>query len=214
MSRGAELLLAQLLADGANCIGEIAIARLPDGTFALTHRDDRERENLQLFHDPDDAREITRFDDAGNFRPLKTAPNLRHGWRLLLRGETAACCAVENFYPGRLAALHEFVRGGLTTTTLRDTLNRQSGMYRVASQICDAQLDTLVANFCRSDGGCLRTIFWKRDANGAVPSTLLPQSKFDPQHDQTGRDDNAIPLLCQEACNLLVAAARAAVKGE
>ena len=27
---------------------------------------------------------IARFDDSGAYRPLKTAPNLRHGWRLEL----------------------------------------------------------------------------------------------------------------------------------
>jgi hypothetical protein len=42
----------------------------------------------------------------------------------------------------------------------------------------------------------------------------LPPKKFDPGHDQTGRDQNAIPLLCQEPCNLLVAECRKAVKGE
>ena len=56
------------------------------------------------------------------------------------------------------------------------------------------------------------------DATGAVPSTGLPPEKFDPAHDQTGGrsgdEGTMIPLLCQEACNLLVAEARAVVKGE
>jgi hypothetical protein len=55
---------------------------------------------------------------------------------------------------------------------------------------------------------------WKRDADGAIPSTRLPPEKFDPAHDQTGRGENTIPLLCQEACNLLVAECRKVVKGE
>src|SRR5205814_770556 len=66
----------------------------------------------------------------------------------------------------------------------------------------------------KSDGGCLRTILWKRDTHGAIPSTKLPSEKFDPGHDQAGRGENAIPLLCQEACNLLVGECRKAVKGE
>ena len=34
------------------------------------------------------------------------------------------------------------------------------------------------------------------------------------QLDQTRRGENVMPLLCQEACNLLVAEARAVVKGD
>ena len=90
-------------------------------------------------------------------------------------------------------------------------------MYRVTAKITDAQADELVGRFCRSDGGCLRTILWRRDAAGAVPSTRLPLEKFDPARDQWGQggaEGNLVPLLCQEACNLLVAEARAVVKGE
>jgi len=87
-------------------------------------------------------------------------------------------------------------------------------MYRIAAKISDKQIDDVVGNFCKSDGGCLRTILWKRDTHGAIPSTNLPPKKFDPGHDQTGRGQNAIPLLCQEPCNLLVAECRKAVKGE
>ena len=41
---------------------------------------------------------------------------------------------------------------------------------------------------------------------------LLPGTKFDPAYDQTGRGEVTMPLLCQEACNLLVAEARKVVK--
>ena len=39
-------------------------------------------------------------------------------------------------------------------------------------------------------------------------STKLPPEKFDPKQDQTGAGKSSIPLLCQEACNLLVAECR------
>jgi hypothetical protein len=60
---------------------------------------------------------------------------------------------------------------------------------------------------------------WKRDADGTTPSSKLPSQKFDPAHDQTSRSDSGaevsgrlIPLLCQEACNLLVNECRKAAK--
>jgi hypothetical protein len=98
------------------------------------------------------------------------------------------------------------------TTPLRETLERQTGMYRIAAQITEEQVDELVGEFCRSDGGCLRTIRWRRDRSGTTPSPRLPIQKFDPGYDQTGRAEPVMPLLCQEACNLLVAQARNVVQ--
>lgn len=87
-------------------------------------------------------------------------------------------------------------------------------MYRVAAKITDAQADALIGRFCRSDGSCLRTIVWKRDSNGTPPSTQLPPEKYETPHDQTGGNGRVIPLLCQEACNLLVSETRKVVKAE
>ena len=207
-----ETALANWLAAGLRCIGQIWIADEPGHGFVLTHRDDASRNDLKNCERAEDASEIARFDDAGNYRPLKTAPNLRHGWRLVLHDVTALRIALDLFYPGRLAAFFGWEQRTLATTALRETLERQTGMYRASAKISDDQANALVGNFCRSDGGCLRTILWKRDQNGAVPSTQLPSEKFDPPHDQTGLGGRVIPLLCQEACNLLVAEARRIVR--
>jgi hypothetical protein len=120
--------------------------------------------------------------------------------------------ALDLFYPGRLAAILAFEKSELVTTPFRETLARQSGMYRVAAQISEAEADDLIGNFCRSDGGCLRAILWRRDQSGTVPSTMLPPQKFDSTHDQTEMEAPVIPLLCQEACSLLVAEARRVVQ--
>ena len=193
-------------------MGQIVITAADDGGFDLRHRDDAERGDLVTYANEEAATELARFDDAGKYRPLKTAPNLKHGWRLLLPDATAVRLALDDFYPGRIAAFLAHENNALRTTALRDTLARQTGMYQVAARISDEQVDQLVARFCRSDGGCLRTIRWKRDAAGGLASVSLPMLKFDPDYDQTGRGECAIPLLCQEACNLLVAEARKVVK--
>jgi sirohydrochlorin cobaltochelatase len=202
-----------LALNDACCFGQISISKKSKG-FSLSHREDVARLNLQVFCDADDAIEIARSDDAGNYRPLKTAPSLRHGWRLEVADTGELRRALDYFYPGRLAMLSASNANRLTITTLRETLNRQSGMYRVAAKITDEQIDEVVGNFCKSNGGCLRTILWKRDQQGASPSTKLPAAKFDLAHDQTGRGERAVPLLCQEACALLVNECRMAVKGE
>lgn len=212
MPDSTEKALAAALSD-STCFGQIAI-RKSAGGFILCHRDDAGRDNLGKLRELEEATEIARWNDTGNYRPLKTAPNLRHGWSLEVVDLGELRHALDYFYPGRLAVLVRWKKGLLTTTPLRETLNRQSGMYRVAAKISDEQIEDLVGNFCRSNGGCLRTILWKRDNRGTIPSKKLPPEKFEPSHDQTGRGETAFPLLCQEPCNLLVAACRNVVKGE
>lgn len=202
-------------------LGQILVRPLPDGRFQLRHRDDAgSNEAMQIFDSAEAAVEIARTNDDGDYRALKTAPDLRHGWQLEVGGESDLNRALNFFYPGRLAVLSAQTSNRLATTPLRETLGRQTGMYRVAANITDSQIDCLIADFCRSDGGCLRTILWKRDASGAVPSTKLPPEKFDPSYDQalTGGAEPIgganLPLLCQESCNLLVAECRKVVRGE
>jgi sirohydrochlorin cobaltochelatase len=207
-----ERALEDWLATGLRCIGQIAIGCRDDGTFSLSHREDAARDNLTIYREPDAGLELARFDDTGNYRPLKTAPTLRHGWNLVLENLIELRTALDLFYPGRLAAMFAFEKGELVATPFRETLARQSGMYRVAAQIAEEQADELIGDFCRSDGGCLRTILWQRDPNGTTPSTKLPRVKFDSRHDQTGAGAPTLPLLCQEACNLLVAEARRVVQ--
>jgi sirohydrochlorin cobaltochelatase len=200
--------------------GQILVRKTGDD-FVLCHRDDETHNDLEIFQDPEDAIEIARYDNARIYRALKTAPNLQHGWRMELRTSDGLKRALDHFYPGRLAIFIAWKTGRLRTTPMRETLDRQSGMYRTAAKISDAQIEDLVADFCRSNDGCLRTILWKRDEHGAIASAKLPTQKFDPAWDQVqalGRTGSAtpatVPLLCQEPCNLLVAACRKVVKGE
>src|SRR6266496_4832068 len=99
-------------------------------------------------------------------------------------------------------------------------------MYRVVAKISDPQINDLVADFCRSDSGCLRTILWKRDLSGVIASTKLPNEKFDPVVDQAAALNQpgspapataaalaTVPLLCHEPCNLLIAECRKVVQG-
>jgi sirohydrochlorin cobaltochelatase len=200
--------------------GQVLVVPIAPAGFRLSHREDRESSHFsESFSRPEDALAIARADDAGLYRPLKTAPNLRHGWSLDIADVADVYRALDFFYPGRLAVLHAHQNSRLNITPLRETLDRQSGMYRVAGKITDEQLNELIGNFCRSDGGCLRTILWSRDQSGAAPSTKLPASKYDPDYDQgatiCGQPTGArnVPLLCQESCNLLIAACRNVVKG-
>jgi DR2241 stabilising domain/4Fe-4S iron-sulfur cluster binding domain len=200
--------------------GQVLIQKTTE-RFVLSHRDDKVADQLKIFRSAEEAIEIAKHDDAGDYRPLKTVPNLPHGWRLELETLEDLRRALDYFYPGRLAIFAAWRSDKLQTTPLRETLDRQSGMYRVAAKISDSRINDLVGHFCRSNGGCLRTILWKRETDGAIASTKLPKDKFDPAYDQAqalcgpgSAPPATVPLLCQEACNLLIAECRKVVKGE
>src|SRR6266404_723014 len=116
-----EKALAAVLND-SNRFGQIFIQRTSSGDFVLCHRDDENVSDLEILRKPDDAVGIARYDDAGKFRPLKTAPNLRHGWRLELVDLGELRKALDYFYPGRLAMLAAWAENRVSTTSLRETL--------------------------------------------------------------------------------------------
>ena len=199
--------LERWLRAGGKRVGQLSIALRNDG-WELRHTDDAGREDLAHFSKYEDARTLANLDDAGAFRALKTAPTLRHGWRLVLRDARAVCLALDYFYPAMLGVWLAHERGEVVPVEFRETLGRQTGMYRMTQKLTDEQAQRLIAKQCRSNSGCLKTILWRISAGVSVP--LLPPEKF--RVDATPAD--AMPLLCQEGCNFLVAAARKMVKDE
>ena len=196
--------LADWIAGGGREVGEIHIVPVVGG-FVLYHRADASRGDLLEYVGAEAARDLAHFDDTGRFRPLKTAPNLRHGWKLCLAGLAELRRALDYFYPAMLGVWFSHQRGLLSPVPLRDTLARQTGMYAGTKKITDAQAQTMIGGFCRTDGGCLKQILW--GIAPGVPVTSLPAEKFQP-----AVSADVLPLLCHEACNLLVAKARGVVK--
>lgn len=204
MARDVTQTLAEWLRGGGESIGQIVIRPIPAG-FDLRHRDDRSRDDLQTWHGPENARLLASHDDAGGYRPLKSAPNLRHGWRLIVPDLESLRRALDYFYPAMLGIRVSRERGELPVVDLRATLGRQSGIYRITQKISDHQADKMIGRFCEPARGCLKKILWQ--IAPATPITTLPPEKFDLP--PAARE---WPLFCHEACNLLVAEARKVVK--
>jgi sirohydrochlorin cobaltochelatase len=205
--------LQRVLANGSLNLGEINARRITDTLFIVRHREDAESgkiATLRIYTGPAAARDLTRFDRKGQYRPLKGAPTLPTGWELRLDSIESLRLAIDSFYPGALASWLAWDERRADPVDLRITLNRQTGMYRVTQKLSNAQADELAGRFCRSDGGCLRTILWTIE--GKRPDGKLPETKFSTKHDQLGKCEPAIPFLCLEACNLFVAEARKSVK--
>jgi sirohydrochlorin cobaltochelatase len=196
-------LLVQCLESDRFLIGQILLS----SDYTLRHVEDADRDDLDLFNSATDARLIARYDSQEEFRPLKTAPNLRRGWLLKLGSLEEMERAIEYFYPAALGLWLSYLNGSLKPTSLRQTLDRQTGMYRITQLLKPDQAQELVAKSCTSDGGCLRTILW--DLTPGEPLSGLPGEKLSLETLPAGR----IPLICRELCNLVIAAARPIAKG-
>ncbi|HEY0790012.1 MAG TPA: DR2241 family protein [Chthoniobacterales bacterium] len=206
-------LLERLCRQGAWRLGEVVVVPVTSGQVELRHHSDENTapgSGLRPLERPEELRDLVRYDEAGRYRPLKGAPTLPRGWIFTAGDARALQQALDFVYPGATASWAAQQHGELRVVDLRVTLNRQTGMYRVTQKITNEQADRLVGRFCRSDEGCLRTILWRLDRDR--PVTSLPAAKFDPAADQLGRAGRHLPIFCAEACNLLVAEARAVVK--
>ncbi|HEY5813296.1 MAG TPA: DR2241 family protein [Terrimicrobiaceae bacterium] len=192
--------LGGFLQRGPCFIGQVRISP----KYCLCHVENAETHGLQVFSDPHDAIEIARFDDAGKYRPLKTAPNLRHGWFLHLKSASEVVLALDFLYPAALGTALAFSQNKLTHVDLRETLGRQTGMYAVTRKLSDEQAQGAVTRICNPRKGCLRVILWSISPDHPT-SLTMPGA-------QIQCSGNEIPILCAEACNLFIAATRRIVK--
>ena len=205
--------LARLKALGR--IGQVSLRAGPEHSWLLCHVDDSDRlGTLARFTRPEDARALANHDDTGCYRPLKSAPNLRHGWQLEIADDEQLFLAIELLYPAMLGIWSARESGGLEVVPLRETLNRQSGMFAITSQITDETALEVVRGCCRSDGACLKTILWgmgTESDTGCQSARAETAQAGSPCHSGS-QPGGGFPLFCHEACNFWVAAARRALK--
>jgi sirohydrochlorin cobaltochelatase len=187
--------LSAAIVSGSFQIGQVVIEKLSSG-FSLRHEADADREDLEVFHSPEDATEIARWDDAGDYRPLKTAPNLRRGWELRLESSEALRLALDLLYPAALGNWRAVLRGEKIAQPLRETLNRQTGMYRITGLLTRDEAARLITSLCRP--GCLRQILWPIEPHDADPHPESPEGR--------------IPLFCPNPCSHFLGKARETVK--
>jgi hypothetical protein len=104
-------------------------------------------------------RELANHTQAGAFRPLKSAPNLRSGWRTLAHSSAELETALSHLYPGALADWHAARQISVPVTHYRDYVNRQTGMYRITQMLDDAQVRAVALAACHRDS-CLKQRLW------------------------------------------------------
>ncbi len=202
-------------------MGQIEIMRDPanEGAFLLCHEDDQELirsqaalpENFIVTENPYDAREISTYSADQEYRFTKGQTNLRSGWLMKVKGTASLLAALDAFYPASFGLWVAEKRGTLEVQTLRDKLNRQTGMYRFARSISDEGAQALVQQICGPAHQCAKKILWKIDEN--TPLADSEASRFNGIGSGLP-EPQAIPLLCREACNHFVAECRKASKRE
>ena len=188
-------LLAAAIGEGYHKIGQAVLQAEGEG-FLICHAEDAGRRDLEIFHNPHDAATIALHDDSGTYRPLKTGPNLKHGWALRVASLAELHLALDLLYPAALANWRALLRNEKIATPLRQTVNRQTGMYRVTGLITDEEAQGIVDSLCTP--GCLRCIQWPIPVEATPPVVPIKEKE--------------IPLLCIDACSLLIGEARRVVK--
>ena len=209
MTSKIEAALEMSLNEGITRIGEVLIVKDGENFTLMHHADARANQPLPTLANPLLFQTLPTCDQSGKYRPLKSAPNLKRGWSLHLQTISELREALDAIYPAMLGIWLAHREGRLKPVHFRDTAARQSGMYDIVKKISNTQAGDLIGDFCKS-GNCLKTILWKLDS--ATPLTKLPAGKFDPAAEQLDAPGKSMPLLCHEACNLLVAAARTVVR--
>jgi hypothetical protein len=179
--------------DGApngRVFGQVTVRPIEPLGYSLRHADDMEEESLDLSEDPRAAREIAKLTEGGEYRPLKSSPNLRRGWELRVADARALMIAMNYLYPA--GVVHWYLRreGRLQLTSFRENAARQSGIYKRVQRLSDeGVLDA--ARACCEDAVCLKKTLWDVDEDT-------------PLH--VDRGSGEIP--CPEPCSIFVSFAR------
>jgi hypothetical protein len=173
-------------------IAQVLVKRTAGG-FELRHVRDANTDIVALnAMRPAGARKIANFNSAGEYRPLKSTPDLPAGWLIRANSSQELEEALNHFYPNALADRFALSQKPPPITNYRAFTERQTGMYRITTFLSDADLARVIENLCTSK--CLKQRLW---SSGEIP-TDAPEKK------------SAIP--CLEPCAILLEAARKQVR--
>ena len=177
-------------APDGRAFGQVIVRPTPTGGYVLRHLDDAQARDLQASDDPRDAREIARLTENGEYRPLKSSPNLRRGWRLNVTDARSLGTAMDYLYPAGVVHWYLHREGRLSLT-----ISGRTQRGRVASTSARSGSPTEgvrdAARACCEDEVCLKKTLW--DVDEKTPLGI-------------DRGEGEIP--CPEPCSIFVSFAR------
>jgi hypothetical protein len=181
---GDELLFAQV------------VIRRAERGYELCHEADRQRAPNELRLTPvSELRALALHTAAGAFRPLKSAPNLRAGWRVAAQNDEELEAVFHQLYPSAIADWFAAQQQPAPVTHYREFTNRQTGMYRVTTMLTDEQA-AQVTRACCHRRICLKRRLW---TVGQLPPDAASEKSLIP---------------CLEPCAILLEFARKALRLE
>ncbi|HEX4992203.1 MAG TPA: DR2241 family protein [Rubrobacteraceae bacterium] len=169
--------------------GQVLI-RLCSSGYSLRHAEDAGERNLEAHEDPRSAREIAKLTERGEYRPLKSSPNLRRGWEIRVSDSVELAVAMNYLYPAGIVHWHLHRGGRLGITNFRENAARQSGIYKRVQRLSDRGVQD-AARACCEDAVCLKKTLW--DVDERTPLEMR-------------RGDGEIP--CPEPCSVFISFAR------
>jgi len=181
--------------DAEIVIGQVVARRLERG-FELRHLSDRAAaaDALSTLNGTE-LRAWAQSAAGGAFRPLKSAPNLRSGWRAIAADGAALDLLLHHLYPGAVSDWFAAQSAPPPVTSYRQFTARQTGMYRVTTKLNDAVAGAAIRACCHVDF-CLKRRLWS--VEGLEPDAAGQKS--------------IIP--CLEPCALMLEFARKAARLE
>ena len=168
--------------------GQVRVRRTSPEGYSLRHVDDTGA--LEVHEDPRAAREIARLTENGEYRPLKSSPNLRRGWEIKASDARDLAVAMNYLYPAGVVHWYLHREGQLEVTGFRENAARQSGIYKRVQHLSDAGVQD-AARACCEDAVCLKRTLW--DVDEETPLRI-------------DRGEGEIP--CPEPCSVFVSFAR------
>jgi hypothetical protein len=156
--------------------GQVAVRRVERG-FELRHESDHAAapDTLTTLHGTE-LRHWTQATAAGAFRPLKSAPNLRRGWRAVAADGATLDLLLYYVYPGAVADWFAAQSTPSPLTSYRQFTVRQSGMYRITTMLDDAIAGAAIRACCHVDF-CLKRRLWTVEGlepDAAARKSLIP----------------------------------------
>lgn len=168
---------------------QVLVRSLESG-YELRHVDDAGLQDLDVYEDSREAREISKLTEEGEYRPLKSSPNLRRGWLLRVPNDKELVVAMNHLYPAALVHWHLHREGRLEITNYRENAARQSGIYKRVQRLSDQGVQDS-ARACCEDAVCLKKTLWNVDEDTPL---------------EMERGEGEIP--CPEPCSVFVSFAR------
>jgi hypothetical protein len=174
---------------GGRTFGQVLVRSSAPG-YSLRHKDDAGAQDLEVYQDPRLAREIAKLTEEGEYRPLKSSPNLRRGWEIQIPDAGELAVAMNYLYPAGVVHWHLEREGRLEVTNFRENAARQSGIYKRIQRLSDRGVQD-AARACCEDAVCLKKTLWDVDENTPL---------------EMKRGEGEIP--CPEPCSIFISFAR------